>query len=384
MAPAVAGPAAGHYLRAPHASSPRPSPLAVMPRSGSTTMRAIVIHRHGGPNVLTLERAWPRPRPGPGEIVVRVTACALNYLDIFVRRGMPGEPTMFPAITGGDIAGVVDAAGEGVSRPRSGDRVVLNPTWGCGECEYCRDGETPLCLKPRMLGELDPGGLAEFVKCPAMQAIPVPDDYPLEQAACLPITFGTAWRMLVTHARVREGETVLVLGAGGGVGIAAVQIAKLRGARVIATASTDDKHARLRTLGADEKINYAADPAWDVTVRQLTGKRGADIVIETIGAPTWAASIRALGKRGRLVTCGATAGPEASTDIRYLFRREQQILGSNGWTHDDLLEVTRLAFAGALVPVIDRVLPLERTAEGELALERREVFGKVVIRPGAS
>jgi alcohol dehydrogenase len=347
-------------------------------------MRAVVIHRHGGAEVLTLEPAWPRPVPAAGEILVRVSACALNYLDVFVRQGMPGEPTSLPAITGGDIAGTIEAVGPGVTTPRAGSRVVLNPTWGCGACEYCRDGHTPLCLAPHMLGEMDPGGLAEFVTCPAGQAIPVPDDYPLEQAACLPVAFGTAWRMLVTHARVRERETVLVLGAGGGVGLAAVQIARLRGARVIATASAADKLARLRDLGADDTINYAADPAWDAAVRRLTGKRGADVVVETIGATTWAASIRALGKRGRLVTCGATAGPDAPTDIRYLFRREQQILGSNGWTHDDLLEVTRLAFAGALTPVIDRVLPLERVAEGELALERREVFGKVVIRPGTS
>lgn len=353
-------------------------------RSHDGIMRAVVIHRHGGPEVLTLEPAWPQPVPGPGEILVRVEACALNHLDIFVRQGMPGEPTALPAITGGDVAGVVEATGDDVSFPGTGDRVVLNPTWGCGACEYCRDGDTPLCLEPRMLGELDPGGLAEFVKCPAGQAIRVPGDYSLEQAACLPIAFGTAWRMLVTHARVHEGETVLILGAGGGVGIAAVEIARLKGARVIATASTDAKLARLRDLGAEETINYTTDPNWDATVRRLTHKRGADVVIETVGATTWAASIRALGKRGRLVTCGATAGPEAPTDIRYLFRREHRILGSNGWTHDDLLQVTHLAFTGALRPVVDRVLPLEQVAEGELALERREVFGKVVIRPGVS
>jgi NADPH:quinone reductase-like Zn-dependent oxidoreductase len=344
-------------------------------------MRAMVVHKHGGPEVLTLERHWPDPVPGPGEIVVGVRACALNYLDIFTREGMPGEPTPLPHITGGDVAGVVTAVGPGVSRPAVGDRVVLNPSWGCGVCEYCRDGEVPKCLRVHMLGEMDPGGLAEYVKAPAAQAIPLADGYAFEEAACLPITFGTAWRMLVTHARVQPGDVVLVHGAGGGVGIAAVQIARLAGARVFATASSDAKLDRLRPLGVDVTVNYVADRDWDMTVRRLTGKRGVDVIVETVGAATWERSIRALGKGGRLVTSGATSGPIGPTDIRYLFRREHAILGSNGWTHNDLLTITGLAFAGKLRPVIDRVLPLERTAEGERAMEGREIFGKVVITP---
>ncbi|HZS34226.1 MAG TPA: zinc-binding dehydrogenase [Methylomirabilota bacterium] len=344
-------------------------------------MRAIVIHRHGGPEVLTYEPRWPDPVPGPDDIVVRVHACALNPLDIFTREGMPGEPTPLPHITGGDIAGVVAAVGAEVRTPRVGDRVMLNPSWGCGRCEYCRDGEVPKCLRVHMLGEMDPGGLAEYVRCPARQAIPVPDSYPLEQAACLPITFGTAWRMLVTHARVRPGEDVLVHGAVGGVGLAAVQIAKLAGAHVLATASTAEKLDRATELGADATINYAEDVEWDVTVRRLTGKRGVDVIVETVGAATWERSIRALGKGGRLVTSGATSGPIGATDVRYLFRREQTIQGSNGWTHNDLLTIARLAFAGRLRPVVDRVLPLEQAADGERAMERREVIGKVVIRP---
>jgi NADPH:quinone reductase-like Zn-dependent oxidoreductase len=344
-------------------------------------MRALVIHRHGGPEVLTLEPAWPDPVPGPGEMVVRVHACALNYLDIFTREGMPGEPTPLPHITGGDVAGVVAAVGPGVSRPAVGDRVVLNPSWGCGACEYCRDGEVPKCLRVHMLGEMDPGGLAEYVRAPAAQAIPLAEGYPFEEAACLPITFGTAWRMLVTHAGVQPGDDVLVHGAGGGVGIAAVQIAKLAGARVFATASSGAKLERLRALGADVPIDYVADREWDATVRRLTGKRGVDVIVETVGAATWERSIRALGKGGRLVTSGATSGPIGPTDIRYLFRREHRVLGSNGWTHNDLLTITRLAFDGKLRPVVDRVLPLEQAAEGERAMEARQVFGKVVIRP---
>jgi NADPH:quinone reductase-like Zn-dependent oxidoreductase len=344
-------------------------------------MRAVVIHRHGGPEVLQFEEAWPRPVPGPTDIVVAVRACALNFLDIFTREGMPGEPTPLPHITGGDIAGLVAAVGERVTTPAVGDRVVLNPTWGCGACEYCRQGEMPRCLRPHMLGEMDPGGLAEYVRCPATQAMPLPPDYPFEKAACLPITFGTAWRMLVRYGRVVPGDVVVVLGAGGGVAIAAIQIAKLLGARVIATASTDEKLRRARELGAEETINYVRDEEWDVAVRRLTRKRGADVIVETVGQSTWERSIRALGKGGRLVTSGATSGPIGPTDIRYLFRREQTIQGSNGWTHDDLLRVTSLAFQDRLRPVIDRVLPLDRTVEGQLALERREVFGKVVIVP---
>ncbi len=258
-------------------------------------MRAIVIHRHGGPEVLTYEPAWPDPVAGPGEIVVRVKACGLNPLDIFTREGMPGEPTPLPHITGGDVAGTVATVGSGVTAPRVGDRVVLNPSWGCGRCEYCRDGEVPKCIRVHMLGEMDPGGLAELVKVPAGQAIPVPDGYDLEQAACLPITFGTAWRMLVTHARVQPGEDVLVHGAVGGVGLAAVQIAKLAGARVFATASSAKKLETATTLGADHRINYVEDQDWDVTLRRLTGKRGVDVLVETVGAPTWERSVRAPG-----------------------------------------------------------------------------------------
>ncbi|MBI1733710.1 MAG: zinc-binding dehydrogenase [Candidatus Rokubacteria bacterium] len=347
-------------------------------------MRALVMHRHGGPEVLTLEREWPRPVAGPGEIVVAVKACALNYLDIFTREGMPGEPTPLPHITGGDVAGVVAETGPGVDWPPVGARVLLNPNWGCGRCEYCREGETTRCLRGHMLGEMDPGGLAEYVRVPAMQAITIPSAYPFELAACLPVAWGTAWRMVVTHADVKPGDVVVVTAAAGGVGLGAVQIAKLQGARVVALASSASKLARLKTLGADETVNYVTDADWDAAVRRFTGKRGADVIIETVGASTWERSIRALGKGGRLVTSGATSGPIGPTDIRYLFRREHRILGSNGWTHNELLRLSAHAFAGRLTPVVDRVLPLERTAEGEVALARREVFGKVVITPDAA
>ena len=259
--------------------------------------------------------------------------------------------------------------------------MLLDPHWGCGRCEYCREGETTRCLRGHMLGEMDPGGLAEYVRVPAKQAIPVPSHYPFELAACLPVAWGTAWRMVVTHGSVTPGDVVVVTAAAGGVGLGAVQIAKLQGARVIALASSDEKLARLKTVGADETINYVADADWDAAVRRLTNKRGADLIVETVGASTWERSIRALGKGGRLVTSGATSGPIGQTDIRYLFRREHRILGSNGWTHNELLRLAAHAFAGRLTPVVDRVLPLERTAEGEIALASRAVFGKVIIAP---
>lgn len=344
-------------------------------------MRATVIHKHGGTEVLTLETRWPVPVAGRDEIVVRVEACALNFLDIFVRQGMPGEPVPLPTISGGDIAGVVDSVGADVTSPQVGDRVMLNPAWGCGRCEYCRAGVTPCCLHGHMLGEGEPGGLAELVKCPAIQSMSIPDDYPFDKAACLPVAFGTAFRMLITKAQVKPCDVVLVLGAGGGVAVAAIQIAKVLGARVIATASTDEKLIRAKTLGADDVINYESDKEWDTTVRRLTGKRGADVVIESVGSATWAKSIRALGKNGRLVTCGATTGPVGETDIRYLFRREHNIIGSNGWTHDELRRVAGLAFQGKINPIIDRTFPLEGVADAETLLEQRRIFGKVIIHP---
>ena len=346
-------------------------------------MRAVVIHRHGGPEVLKLEASWPRPVPGPGEILVKVGACGLNYLDIFARNGMPGEEVPLPLITGGDISGTVVAHGQNVTSPALGTPVVLDPNWGCGACEYCHDGLQLSCLSGHMLGERDDGGLAEFVKCPGTQAIPMPPEYKFEEAAALPITFGTAYRMVITRGQVRPDDVVVILGAGGGVGIAALQLAKLVGARVIATASTEKKLECARKLGADYLVNYVTDKEWDQTIRKITAKRGADVVIESVGAASWEKSIRCLGKGGRLVTCGATSGPMATTDIRYVFRRELNIIGSDGWTHNELRRVIGLAFQRKLAPVIHSVLPLEKIAEAEQLLEDRAVFGKVIITPGA-
>jgi NADPH:quinone reductase-like Zn-dependent oxidoreductase len=345
------------------------------------TMRAAVIHEHGGPDKLAVHQDWPVPRPGPGEIVVKVRFCGLNYLDIFVREGMPGEPVALPTISGGDVAGDVAAVGDGVDERLAGAAVVLNPSWSCGECEYCRDGDTTICLGGNMLGEGADGGMAEYVKAPAANAIPLPEGVSYEHAACVPVAWGTAHRMLIDRAKLRVGEDLLVLAAAGGVGLGCVQIGRMAGARVFAAASSDDKLRRLKELGADEVVNYTKDPDWDRTLRAMTNKRGMDVVVDNNGAATWEKSIRVLGKRGRLVSTGATSGPIGPTDIRYLFRREHNILGSNGWRQKDILAVLRGIQQEKLTPVIHKIYPLEEARAAEEALANREVFGKVLIQP---
>jgi alcohol dehydrogenase len=327
-------------------------------------MRAIVIREHGGREKLRLEETVPTPRPGPGQVVVRVHACALNHLDIFVRRGMPGKHTPLPFISGGDIAGTVAELGAGPAAGVTvGDRVLVDPA-----------------VEGGAIGEDAPGGLAEFVLVPAANLIPLPERLSFDEAAALPIAYGTAWRMLLTRGAVAAGERVLILGAAGGVGTACVQIAKMAGCTVYAAASRDDKLGRLRDLGADYLINYR-DVEFDREVWRLTGKRGVDAVVDYTGADTWPRSLRSLRKGGRLLTCGATTGFEARTDLRYVWVRELSILGSDGWTRADLLALLSAVRAGRIRPLIDRALPLAQTAEGERLLEDREAVGKVVIHP---
>lgn len=326
-------------------------------------MRAVVFHEHGGPEVLKVEEEWPRPAPGPGQARVRIRACALNHLDIFVRRGMPGKETELPHISGGDGAGVVDEVGPGVLSARSGQRVLIDPSVGHGA-----------------LGEDMQGLLSEYAVVPAENLIPLDDSVSYEYAAALPIAYGTAWRMLVDRGGLRVGESVLVLGASGGVGTACVQIARLAGARVFAAASSAGKLDRLRTLGADELID-TSDPDWGREVWQRTGRRGVDVVVDYSGQATWPTSIRSLRKGGRIVTCGATSGYEATTDLRYVWTREETIIGSDGWTRAGLVRLLELVRAGVIEPVIDRIVPLEGVREAQEAMERREVFGKVIVTP---
>ena len=325
-------------------------------------MRAIVIYAHGGRDKLRLEEV-PTPRPGPGEVLVKVHACALNHLDIFVRRGMPGKPTPLPFISGGDIAGTVAEIGPGVAAVAPGQRVLVDPA-----------------IEHGAIGEDMPGGLAEYALVPAANLIPLPDAVAFDEAAALPIAYGTAWRMLITRGSIRPMEHVLILGASGGVGTACVQIAKMSGCIVYAAASREDKLRKLHDLGVDYLINYK-DVDFDREVWRLTGKRGVDVVVDYTGADTWVRSLRSLRKSGRLLTCGATSGYDPRTDIRYIWGRELTILGSDGWTRPELEALLRATWSGRIRPVIDRVLPLAETLEGHRLLEEREVFGKVIIHP---
>jgi NADPH:quinone reductase-like Zn-dependent oxidoreductase len=344
-------------------------------------MRAALFRRHGGPEVLEIADV-PTPTPGPGEVQVRVTATALNHIDVWMRRGLPALHLALPHVSGGDVCGTVSALGARVTGVAEGDRVVVNPGLSCGRCVACLGGRDNFCPEYRMLGEQTWGGQAEHVVVPAANLVPVPRAaVPLADTdlAAVPIAFITAWQMLVDRAQIKQGETVLVLAAGSGVGSAAIQIAKLWGARVIATASTAEKLARARALGADEGINHAeADLVAEV--KRLTERRGADIVVEHVGAATFPKSVVACARGGRIVTCGATDGFEPVLNLRHVFWRQLSILGSTLASKARLFEVMALVGAGRLRPVIDRVLPLADVAEGHRLIESRAVFGKIVLR----
>ncbi|MFQ5795768.1 MAG: zinc-binding dehydrogenase [Candidatus Bipolaricaulia bacterium] len=343
-------------------------------------MKAVTFHEHGGVEVLRYEEV-PEPEIGPEDVLVEVNACALNHLDLFVRRGIPGLKLPLPHILGSDVAGVVAAVGERVETVEVGTRVVVNPGLNCGRCEFCLAGEESECVTYRILGEHVLGGYAERVGVPARNAILLPDHVSFEEAAAVPLVFMTAWRMLITRAKLRPGEDVLILGVGGGVASAALQIAKLYGAQVFATASSEAKLEKAHDLGADVLINYTQTD-FDGEVWQLTDKRGVDLVVDSVGADTWAQSLRSLARGGRLVTYGATSGPIAETDIRYIFWRQLNIIGSTMGSQKELLEVLKLIWAGKLKPVIDRIYPLQEAARAHERLESRESFGKIVLKVG--
>jgi NADPH2:quinone reductase len=343
------------------------------------SVKAVAIDRHGGPEVLEY-RELLDPEIAGGEALVRVQAAALNRLDLFVREGWPGLRLDFPHILGADGAGVVEAKGKDVDTAAVGERVVVDPVLTCGTCDYCRRNEEVLCVEFQMLGEHVDGTYAELVKVPGENLLPLPDGVPLEASAAAPTTFMTAWRLLITRAAVQPGETVLVLGAGGGVSSAAIQIAKYAGARVFATSSTEEKLGRARQLGADEVINYTEEP-FERVAWELSGKRGVDVVVDSVGQATWKQSIRALGKDGRLVTCGATTGPIAETDLRYVFWRQLQILGSTMSGRAEFQAVMKLIWEGKLEPVIDQTFPLAEARKAQEVLEAGQQFGKILLRP---
>jgi NADPH:quinone reductase-like Zn-dependent oxidoreductase len=343
-------------------------------------MRAIVFCRHGGPDVLQYRENIPIPDPGPGEVRVRVRYAALNRLDDFVRTGWHGLDLAFPHILGADFSGTIAALGPGVIGWTEGQRVVANPTIWCGVCPACVAGQHNRCDRFAILGEHVPGAYAEYVKVPARNLVAIPDGYPDEPAAAAPLVSVTAWHMLVMAGGIRPGETVLVVGAGGGVNTAAVQIAKLAGATVLVVARNAEKAAKARELGADWAVDRATEPNWGKAVRAATGGRGVDVVVDNVGATTWGASLRSLAKGGRLLTVGGTSGYEAMTPVNLLFARHLSIIGSTMGTQADFEAVMAQVWSGKLKPVIDRTFPL---ADYPAALEHLmsgQGFGKILVQ----
>ena len=328
-------------------------------------MQVAAIQAHGDIDQIKYDD-WPDPEAGPGEALIRVRACGLNYLDLFVLKGMPGLPVEMPRVSGGDIAGDVAALGEGVGSVEIGQRVLVDPALGR--------------FPSHAIGENTNGGLCELIAVPAENLIPLSDDISYEDAASLPIAYGTAWRMMVTRGKVAPYEKVLILGASGGVGTACVQIGRMVGATVYAAAGSDEKLERLKELGADYGINYTKDDL-SRTAWALSGKKGMDVIVNFTGGDTWAPSIRTLAIHGRMLTCGATAGFDPPTDIRYIWRREVTIIGSDCWLRSDLETLLDLVQRKKIKPVIHKVFPLSETREAFRTIQDREVFGKVIVTP---
>jgi NADPH:quinone reductase-like Zn-dependent oxidoreductase len=346
---------------------------------GDRAMKALCFTEHGGPDVLRYEDV-PDPSPGQGEVIVRVRACALNHLDIWVRRGWPGLRLEMPHWGGSDIAGEIARLGPGVSGWQVGQRVVIDPGVNTVEDEFTRRGEHSVSPGYKILGEQLRGGLAEYVAAPAANLVAVPERVAFPAAAAPLLVALTAWRMLVHRAKLRAGETVLVVGAGGGVNTMAIQIAKLVGATTFVVAGNERKGAQARELGADVVLDRSRVD-WSREIFQLTGKRGVDVVVDNVGAATLDASIRAVARGGRIVIVGNTTGPLKEIDIRYIFVKQISIIGSTMGSHQDFLEITALLWAGKLKPVIHQVLPLSQGRGAFVLMERGEQFGKIVLTP---
>jgi NADPH:quinone reductase-like Zn-dependent oxidoreductase len=340
-------------------------------------MKAVRVHEFGGPEVLRYEDV-PDPKLRKDQVLVRVKACAMNHLDLWVRKGMPG--VNLPHILGSDVAGEIVEVGEYVTGFTTGQRVLLAPMHFCNHCAKCVAGLQNQCPEFTVLGNLVNGGNCELIAAPAVNVIPIPDHLDFNQAASVPLVFLTAWHMLVGRTGIRPGQTVLVLGASSGVGIAAIQVAKLFQARVITTAGDEKKLEKARALGADHGINHYQQKISE-EVKKLTNKEGVDIVIEHVGAATWEESMKCLKPAGILVTCGATTGPNASFDLRFLFSRHLSLLGSYMGTMGELYDVLGHVFAGRLKPVVDRTFALKEIRAAHEHLEKSQMFGKVVLNP---
>lgn len=343
-------------------------------------MKALCFYEHGELDVLRYEDV-PDPQPGPGQVLVRVRACALNHLDVFVRRGWPGLKLQMPHWCGADVAGEVVALGEAVSGWELGQRVVVDPGLSTTEDEFTRRGEASLSPGYIILGEQIRGGQAQYVAVPSANLMAMPEGWDFPQAAAPLLVSLTAWRMLIHRAKVRAGESVLIVGAGGGVNSMAIQIAKLAGARVYALTSGEAKMEKARQLGADVVLDYRADPEWSRTLYKLTDRRGVDVVVDNVGRATLAQSMRAVARGGRIVIVGNTSGPEAQIDIRFIFAKQISLIGSTMGSHQDFREVMGLIWAGRLKPVVDRVMPLSEGKRAFEVLERGEQFGKIVLVP---
>jgi NADPH:quinone reductase-like Zn-dependent oxidoreductase len=341
-------------------------------------MQAIRFHEYGGPDVLRYEQL-PDPLVRKDQVLVRVRACAMNHLDLWVRKGTTRSP--LPHIPGSDVAGDVVQTGEYVTGLQAGQRVLLAPMMFCNHCQNCVDGRQNQCPQFTVLGNANDGGDCELLAVPQVNVIPIPDNLTYDAAASVPLVFLTAWHMLVGRARIRPGQTVLVLGAGSGVGIAAIQIAKrIFRATVITTAGTEEKLEKARKLGADHTINHYQQKIGD-EVRRITGKQGVDIVVEHVGKATWDDSVKSLKPGGTLVTCGATTGADIGLDLRFVYSRQLSVLGSYMGTMGELYEVLKFVFDGTLKPVVDRVFPLKEARAGHEYMENSQMFGKIVLNP---
>ncbi|RPI24984.1 MAG: alcohol dehydrogenase [Acidobacteria bacterium] len=343
-------------------------------------MRALYFTEHGGLDKLAYGDL-PAPALTAGMVRVATRAAALNRLDLFVVSGLPGVQLTLPHVPGSDGAGVVEAISGNVARFKVGEPVILNPLLSCGQCEFCLAGQHSLCVKVKILGEHASGTYAGLFVAPEGNLLPLPAGRTFEEGAAFSLVYQTAWRMLTTRSRLRAGEDVLIHGIGSGVSVAALQIAKLAGARVFVTSSSDEKIAKARALGADFGFNYAAVDVAAEVLRE-TGKRGVDVVVDSVGAATWMTSLKAVRRGGRIVTCGATTGPNPEAGIHMTFWKQIEILGSTMSSHSEYQDVARLFASGRLTPVVDRVFPLSEGREALEYLKAGKQFGKVVLRVG--
>jgi len=341
-------------------------------------MKAAVIHEHGGLNVLRVEEV-PEPEPGPGEVVLKVLGAGLNHLDIWVRKGRPGMELDLPHVLGSDAVGIVAAVGANVECPKVEDEVVLNPALSCGHCEFCARGEQSECLSFGLVGLSRAGTFAEQVAVPACNAYPKPAHLSVEEAATLSLAFVTAWRMLMSRARVKPGESVLIHGIGGGVALSALQWAKRIGAEVIVTSSSDEKLARAAELGADHTINYRREDVVE-RVKAVTSQRGVDVVADSVGAATWPINSGVVRRGGRIVTCGITTGPKAEMNLQALYWNQVNVFGSTMGSAEDYRQMLRAVAVNQLWPVMDEVFPLEKAPEAMAKMEAAAQFGKIALR----